>query len=158
MNTGRYKIMDEPMPGGLARWIVDPVWPLLACMVVGALPGLAWLAFNSFALGSPTRLRESLLCLAGLVGVVLVFASTNAAVDSQLLSPVQARYVVLLAVAWKLSCGYMACFIQQRALELHQYYGGSKANGLIILVAGLFLPRFLPTVATQAPLSWLLSS
>lgn len=156
MNTRRYKIIDEPMPGGLQRWIVDPIWPLLACMMVGALPGLAWLVFNSFALGSPTRIRESLLCIAGLVGVVLVTASTNSAVGSQLLSSALARYALLLAVAWKLCCAYMACFLQQRALELHQYYGGRKANGLLVLMAGLFLPRFMPDVATQTPFLWLL--
>jgi len=158
MSTARYKIMDEPAPGGLARLIVEPFWPLLACMMVGTLPGLAWLAFNGFALGSPSRMRELLLCLAGLAGALLIYGFGAMAIEGQLLSAAQVRYLMLLAIVIKLGFGYMACFMQQRAMELHEYYGGGKANGLLILVGAIFLPNFLPKTVTHGPLSWLLFS
>lgn len=158
MSTARYKIMDEPAPGGLARLIVDPFWPLLACMMVGTLPGLAWLAFNGFALGSPTRARELMYCIAGVVGALLVFGFGGYAVAGHLLSTAQARYVLLLAIVIKLGFGYLACFMQQRAMELHEYYGGGKANGLVILIGAMFLTNLLPKTMTESPLSWLLLS
>jgi hypothetical protein len=146
MTRARYQIADEPMPTTLSRFVVDPFWPVVACMMVGGVPGLTWLAFNGFALGSPTRVRESLNCLAGVVGALLVFCLVGIGKDSGIISEHAARYLVLLTLISKLSFGYMACFLQQRALELHEHYGGSKANGVIPLLLAAFL--FRPAVAS----------
>ena len=145
MSRARYQIADEPMPTTLSRFVVDPFWPVVASMMVGGIPGLAWLAFNGFALGSPTRVRESLTCLAGVVGALLVFSLVDIGKDAGIISAHSARYLVLLALVSKLSFGYMAGFLQQRALELHEHYGGSKANGVIPLLLAAFL--FRPAVA-----------
>lgn len=145
MSRARYQIVDEPTPSTLSRFIVAPFWPLLACMMVGGVPGLAWLAFNGYALGSPTRGREMLTCLAGVVGALLVFGLVGIGKDAGIVSAQAARYLVLLALVSKLGFGYMACFLQQRALEVHEHYGGSKANGLIPLLLAAFLLR--PLVA-----------
>lgn len=141
-----YQISDEPMPSTLSRFIVAPFWPLLACMMVGGVPGLAWLAFNGFALGSPTRVRESLTCLAGAVGALLIFGLVDIGMETGIVSPQAARYWVLLALVCKLGFAYMGCFLQQSALELHEHYGGSKVNGLIPLLVAAFLLR--PAVAS----------
>lgn len=155
MSIHPYQIIDEPSPGRMARFIVDPFWPLLACMMVGGLPGLSWLVFNGFALGSPTRLRESLLCFLGVVGALLIYVSVDMASDAGLISRGIVSYVVLLAIICKLGFAYMACFLQQRAMEIHDYYGGGKKNGLVPLLVASFLLR--PAVAELAkdwPLLW----
>jgi hypothetical protein len=145
MSRARYQIADEPTPGAVSRFVVDPFWPVLACMMVGGVPGLAWLAFNGYALGSPTRGRESLICLAGVLGALLVFGLVGAASEAGIVSAQAVKYWVLLALVSKLTFGYTACFLQQRALELHEYYGGKKANGLIPLLLAAFLLR--PVIA-----------
>lgn len=145
MSRARYQIADEPTPSAMSRFVVDPFWPVLACMMVGGLPGLAWVSFNGFALGSPTRIRESLMCLAGVVGTLLVFGLVGIGKEAGIVSAQSAQYLVLLALISKLGFGYMACFLQQRALELHEHYGGTKANGLIPLLLAAFLLR--PAIA-----------
>lgn len=155
MSSPPYQIIDEPAPGRMARFIVDPTWPLLACMMAGGLPGLLWLVFNAFALGSPTRLRESFLCFLGVVGALLIYVSIDMASDAGLISREVVSYIVLLAIICKLGFAYMACFLQQRAMEIHNYYGGGKQNGLIPLLVAVFLLR--PTVAALTkdwPLLW----
>ncbi|MBI2307633.1 MAG: hypothetical protein HYU78_10060 [Rhodocyclales bacterium] len=146
MSRARYQIADEPMPSTLSRFVVDPFWPVLACMVVGGIPGLAWLAFNGFALGSPTRVRELSTCLAGVFGALLVLVLVGIGKDAGMISAHAAKYLVLLALVSKLGFAYMAGFLQQRALELHEHYGGSKANGVIPLLFAVFLLR--PAVAS----------
>lgn len=145
MSRARYQIADEPTPSALSRLVVDPFWPVLACMMVGGLPGLAWLALNGYALGSPTRVRESVICLAGVLGALLVVGLVGATRDAGMIGPAAVKYWVLLALISKLGFGYMACFLQQRSLELHEYYGGKKANGLVPLLLAAFLLR--PVVA-----------
>lgn len=141
MSRRGYQIADEPRPSALARFVVDPFWPVVACMMVGGIPGLVWLAFNGYALGSPTRFRESLTCFAGVVGALLVFILVGIGKNAGVISVQAAQYWVLLALISKLGFAYMACFMQQRALELHEYFGGHKANGLIPLLLATFLLR-----------------
>lgn len=145
MSRKRYQIADEPTPSTVSRLVVDPFWPVLACMMVGGVPGLAWLAFNGFALGSPTRGRETLLCAAGVIGSFLVLGAIASAKEAGILGIEAGRYLALLALVCKLGFAYMACFLQQRALELHEHYGGSKSNGVIPLLLAAFLLR--PAIA-----------
>ncbi|MCX9157357.1 hypothetical protein OPU71_14605 [Niveibacterium sp. 24ML] len=153
MSARRYAIADEPLPGAAARFIVNPIWPVLATMIVGGLPGLAWLALNGFALGSPTRVREAVLCAAGIALAFAVLWGTHLAHEAGWLSTQLARYVLLLALVSKLACAYRACFMQQRAIELYQYYGGRVANGLIPLLVGAFF--LAPVLSRGVTTPWL---
>lgn len=141
MSRVRYQIADEPIPSTLSRFVVDPTWPMLACMILGGVPGLAWLAFNGFVLGSPTRFRESLICLTGVIGALLVVSLVGLGTEAGIVSEQAAKYLLLIALVSKLGFAYIACFLQMRALEIHQHYGGRKANGVIPLILSAFLLR-----------------
>ena len=136
-----YHIPDEPRPGGLAQWIVDPFWPLLATMMAGAWLGLPWLAFNGVALGSPTLKREIGVCLIAGLGTFAILLGVAYATSHGVVETRWARYLLLLAVGWKLGCAYVVCFMQQNALQLYEYFGGTKRNGAAVLIAGAFFVR-----------------
>lgn len=129
-----YHIIDEPKRGALANLVVDPFWPLLATMLVGGGFGLAWLAFNAWAVGSPTRVRESVLCVAGFVAAIAGLV----AVAALELPEGPARYAGVGIIVLKLAAAYWVTFLQQPAVEIHAYYGGRKQNGLIVLLVGMF--------------------
>ena len=67
MASDGYHIPDEPRPGGLVRWAVNPVWPFIAVMLGGAWLSWGWFLFNGAAIGSPSRARERLLVAVGLL-------------------------------------------------------------------------------------------
>jgi hypothetical protein len=141
MSRALYRLPDEPQPSAAAQYVVDPFWPLLSTMMAGAWLGLPWLAINGWLFGSPTRVREALLCAAGLVGAVVLYFAIVYAIGSGLLDKDNAEYAVLAIVAWKLACAYAATMLQSSSLELYEYFGGTKKNGVIVLLLGAFLLR-----------------
>ncbi|UXI67261.1 hypothetical protein [Tahibacter amnicola] len=137
MTTARYVLPDEPSPGPMAKLAVNPIWPLLACMLVGTWLGVLWFAFNSFAMGSPTWRRElAMLALAFLGGTVLVFGLVYAFsvgwLDKQSL-----RYAWLSVTALRLCCFYVVHLAQSRTFELFTYFGGKPAQGAVVLILGV---------------------
>ncbi|AVP98918.1 hypothetical protein C7S18_17795 [Ahniella affigens] len=140
-----YRILDEPRPSGLARLVVDPMWPLLACMLVSGSFGLAWLAFNGLAVGSVTRIREITICVLGILASVGSFVLL-AALD---LDKPTLRYAYLGVIVLKLAAAYWASGLQQRSVELFEYFGGKKQAGMFVLLAGMFLLRPMLTNAAK---------
>lgn len=145
-----YHILDEPRPSGLARLVVDPMWPLLACMLVSGSFGLTWLAFNAWAVGSVTRVRETWICALGILialGLFILLAVLE-------LDKPAMRYAFLGVVVIKLGAGYWASGLQQRSVELFEYFGGKKQAGFLVLLVGMFVLRpMLAEAAKQA--GWL---
>lgn len=131
-----YRLDDEPRPGPLAQMAVSPFWPLLAMMLAGTWLGLPWFAFNSVAVGSPTRTRELLLVAVGFVGsLVLAMMLLHLWQGGYLASQASIQYALLVLLIWKLAIGY-ALFVQQSAtIELYQYYGGVLSRYGIAVVA-----------------------
>ena len=149
----RYRLPDEPRPGMLAANACDPLWPFLGMMLVGTWFGLAWFAFNSLALGSPTRIKEmALVALALLGGAALVFALA-AALAQGWLDHHGLRYAVLSLACLRLGCGYALSVLQNRVFELHTYFGGAAAAGGAVLVGAMVIVR--PTVNRLLGDSWL---
>lgn len=141
----RYRLPDEPRPGPLAANASDPLWPFLGMMLVGTWFGLAWFAFNSFALGSPTRVREfGLIALALLGSVALVFA-LNAAFAYGWLDKRSLRYAWLGVTCLRLGCAYGLSVLQGRVFELHTYFGNGARSGATLLVLATVIVR--PTLA-----------
>jgi len=141
----RYRLPDEPRPGALAANACDPMWPLLGMMLVGTWFGLAWFAFNSIALGSPTRAREFGLIALVLLGSVALVLLLVAAFAAGWLDKHSLRYALLSLTCLRLGCGYGLSVLQSRVFELHTYFGNGARAGATLLVLATVIVR--PTVA-----------
>lgn len=139
--SGGYRILDEPRPGALARWAVNPLWPLLAIMFGGAWISWPWFAVNAFAIGSPTRWRELALAVGGFVGTAALFFALLTAEANGLLGGVAIEYAVVFLVVWKLAVSYWLYVLQGRTFGLFEYFHGSTRNGMLVVFAGYFLSR-----------------
>ncbi len=137
-----YRIADEPAPGALAQFAVNPIWPLFAVMLAGGWLAWPWFVFNGLAVGSPSLKRECALVAAGVVGtalliiVLLKIAITIVGADG---AAQAVPYVRTGVIAWKLLVGYWLYTLQARTFGLYEYYGGTVRNGLLVVIAGTFL-------------------
>lgn len=142
MAASVYRLPDEPLPSGLSRYAVDPLWPMLTLMLAGNGFGLAWFAFNGFALGSPTRGRELALLALNLAGAVALLWLLGALGQAGWLPRRYMEYALLSVITLKLATGYALYMMQQRCFELWEYYGGMARNGLpLLILATLFARR-----------------
>jgi len=140
MASEGYHIPDEPRPGGLARWAVNPVWPFIAVMLGGAWLSWGWFLFNGAAIGSPSRTRERLLVAAGLLGSLLLVAALGWAVAADMLSTsAEIAYAGLGLTVWKLLITYALFTLQSQTIGLFEYYGGKLMNGVGVLLVGGFV-------------------
>jgi hypothetical protein len=135
----RYRIIDEPSTSSIARWAVKPFWPLLATMLAGTWLAVPWFVFNSFALGSPTRRRETALATLALVGSValallLIWLDGRVAMGRR-----NAELALLSITAWKLSLFYVITLIQTRTLGIYLHFGGRVRNGVWLLLVGFYV-------------------
>ena len=140
----RYQIADEPAPSKLARFAVNPVYPMLAAMLGGVWFAWPWFAFNGFAIGSPTRRVELAWLVGGLIVPPTIGWAVSVAYDNGLLaSGVPANtvvpYLLLLVVVVKLVVVYAVFLLQSRTVEIYEYYGGKLASGVLPLVAAFYL-------------------
>lgn len=130
-NARLYRIPDEPLPSGLSRFVVDPMWPLLATMLGGSGIGMAWFAFNAAAMGSPNRRREALAIAAGFALVLVSLFALEFARQRGWLQGEDMAYGVLLPTALKLVVAYWLYTSQSACFELWEHYGGTPRNGLL---------------------------
>lgn len=134
-----YHILDEPRPGGLSQWTVEPLWPLLAIMVGGVWLSWPWFVFNSLAVGSPTRRREIAWAVGGLAGTFALVLGLFALISGvPELEPYQS-YLLVSIFVWKALVSYRLYLLQSRTFEIYQYFDGPVRNGLILVAAGWFL-------------------
>lgn len=152
MATSAYRLPDEPLPSGLSKWAVDPLWPLLAVMLAGNGVGMAWSVFNGLAMGSPTRRREWLLVAGNLLGCLAVAVGTSMLRRSGWLAQDEVAYAMLVAVTVKLAVSYAIYMMQSRCFELFEHFGGKARNGLPVAVLLAFFAG--PAVA-RLPHPWL---
>ena len=141
MAVVRYRIPDEPRPTGLVKYAVDPMWPLLACMLAGNGLGLLWFACNSRALGSVSAAREWLYIAASVVGCIVVHFTRQSAYEQGWLVRAAVPYAVLAFPALKITLAYLLYLDQARSAELLTHYGGTLRNGAIGLFATFLLAR-----------------
>lgn len=136
-----YHIEDEPLPTGLARFVVDPLWPLLAVMFVGTWLSWPWFAFNGFALGSPRKGREAGLAVVGFVGLVVLLTGLSLAIANGILSGLPLRYAVVALSVWKLAISYLLYTWQSRPHALWQHFGGVSQGAWYPLIIGYLVVR-----------------
>lgn len=145
--SATYRILDEPRPGAMGHLVVNPVFPLLGLMMGGAWLGIPWFIFNSFAMGSSTRRKETVLAVLLVPGTLLLFILLASLVNLGWLTPTSGPYAGVGITVWKLAVGYALFNLQQRNFALHEYYGGVVRNGALVLVASIFIgPRIIMTL------------
>ncbi|MGC4087722.1 MAG: hypothetical protein QM756_07465 [Polyangiaceae bacterium] len=130
-----YRIIDEPAPSGLSRYIVNPFWPLLGSMFGGAWLAWPWFLLNSLAFGRGRRFDVDLAWLSfGLAlnagSVMLVAKLLEAHVIEQRM------YADLLPQAARLTLLYVVFLRQQRTFQLFEHFGGVGRNGLLVVFIG----------------------
>ena len=136
-----YRIDDEPQPSALAKWVVDPLWPLFAIMFGGAVLSWAWFVWNGFAVGSPTKRRELGLAIGGLLGSALLLFGLVGLYASEALGELGFKYALIVLTVWKLGVSYWLYILQGRSFHLYQYFGGEVKNGFFLAFIGGFLFR-----------------
>ncbi len=135
MPAATYRLPDEPMPSGLSRYAVDPLWPLLTLMLAGNIFGLAWFLFNSLALGSPTRAREWIWAGSSLVGSLLLLLLLQQGQANGWIQDSELRYANLSVIILKMGVGYALYLMQSRCFEIWEHFGGQPRNGAIPTIA-----------------------
>ena len=154
-----YRICDEPTPGVLSKFSVNPLWPFLGVMLGGVWLSWPWFLFNAFALGSPT-LRKEIAWFALGVGIAAGIVATILYLNSIdiIHSKSQAQYGLLVLTVWKLGATYQLYIMQSRTIELYEYFGGKLRNGLLVLVAAFyFREQILNAIAPNVFASLVLS-
>lgn len=140
-----YRLPDEPRPGALGQIVVHPMWPLLAVMFGGVWLSWPWFVLNAWALGSPTRVRETLTAIAGLVGSGVILTGLLLLASAADLPQASIKYLFVVLILWKLGVSYLLAELQGRSFAVYAYYGGVARNGLFVALAGGMLLR--PRVA-----------
>jgi hypothetical protein len=135
--TQGYQISDEPSPGTFSQISVNPFWPLMSVMFAGAGVSWAWFVLNGFAIGSPTRRRESIMAIAGLAGSALLIAVIGSFYASGAVGDAAIPYLMLIVVVWKLGICYGLYLLQAGSFDIYEYYGGRVQSGWPGLIVGL---------------------
>jgi hypothetical protein len=133
-----YQIADEPAPSTLARYAVNPLYPMLAAMLAGVWFAWPWFAFNSFAVGSPTRRAELAWLAAGLILPPAIGSALILGRGAELLPASAGPYIGLVVVVAKLVVVYAVFLLQSRTIEIYEYYGGKLVNGVWPLIAAFY--------------------
>ena len=141
MNRAGYAILDEPRPGALSRYVVNPFWPLIAMMMVGTWLAGPWFIFNAYAIGSATRKSETWLIVGSAVSTLAFIMLFGAFADVVPAGTTPYARIVLAVI--KLSFAYLVFMRQERSLALFEYYGGQVRNGAIVLLVGFFARVYL---------------
>lgn len=134
-----YQIADEPSPSKLSRFVVNPVFPLLAVMLGGVWLAWPWFALNALAVGSPTRRAELAWLALGLAAIIGLALALAVAIGAEAIPRSAVPYGVLVVVVAKLAVVYAVFNLQSRTIEIYEYYGGTLNNGVWVLAAGFFL-------------------
>lgn len=143
MAKSGYIIDDEPAQGGpYQKYIVDPMWPLLAVMMAGVWLGWPWMIFNGKALGSPNWRRQAETLAVGFVGTVALALAIVALWDAGIIDTrTHVRLALLAVTVWKLAVSYRVHALQSGTFELFKYYGGEAFPGLRILMLGVYVGK-----------------
>jgi hypothetical protein len=134
-----YQIADEPQESSLSAYVVRPDAPLLAMMLCGAWLAWPWFAFNSIALGSPTKRKELGLCVVAVAGTAVLAAIVIALWRAGIVRGTSLRFALLAITTWKLTLAYYICVIQARTFHVYEYYGGTVRSPRAVLGAGTYL-------------------
>ncbi len=147
-----YQISDVPQLTGRARWVVNPMFPLLAAMLGGALPAWVWFSINSVAMNSPTRRGDIAIASTGLIISALMVGSILLATGQGHISTVLMPYCLLLVTVMKLSIAYTLYMRQAQPYAVFSYYHPKSSPHGPQLVMFTMALRFLQPFPTLVAL------
>lgn len=132
-----YSIIDEPRPGPLKRFAMNPMLPFLGYMLFMPV-GAALFVLNALALRGRTMAWEIGFALGGLAlfsRFWLLEPALNAAMDAGWLSlttfeawSFSIKYLMLLPLAVGLWLGYKVFIWQSATYEIHTYFDSTRAG------------------------------
>ena len=125
----------------LAQLAVRPLWPLLGVMFGGVWLSWPWFVFNGFAVGSPTRWRETGIVLFGFAGAALSVVGLGYLVGAGILPRGGIPYALLVVVVFKLAVSYWLHALQERTFGVYEYYGGLSKSGLPVVIVAYLVAR-----------------
>ena len=138
MPSSSYRIVDEPTAGPLDRAVVSPTWPMFAMMLGGAWLAWPWFLFNAWAMNSPRLARNIAWVVGGLAVSVGIAGAAVFLFQANILPKGAMPYVAIAIILWKLLVTYVLTLDQERSFELHQYFGGTVASGMWVMLIGSF--------------------
>lgn len=138
-----YTLPDEPRPTGLARLVVDPMWPLFGFILGGPILAWPWFVLNAWAWRSPTRWRETVLAVAGpfvlgalLIGILVLHGG--------LALPDRALAYLLIGVSTlKVAVSILIYRSQISGFGVYVAYGGPVRQGMPAMLIGWIVLDYL---------------
>ena len=133
-----YHIIDEPKVKLAERFIINPMFILLAGMLIPMffsvplygrfwLP-FVWLAVNGYLLGSPTFLRELLYACLGVVAIFAIFTGFGYLIKTGVVTTPQRffPYIRVAVSAVFFIALYLAVFTQSVPFSIYEYVKGQR--------------------------------
>jgi hypothetical protein len=151
-----YVIPDEPRGAIRPNLAVRSIWPFLAMMISGPLPGFAWLAFNAWALGCRDAARLTVTCALaylaakGMVLWIYLFPDpAQRVLDAAGLGSGLALKLLLIGCAGTaMGLAYFIARGQSHNEEFRSVYGPPLAEGgrvlVLLILVNFFGLRHLP--------------
>jgi hypothetical protein len=134
-----YRVVDDPVPSKLSPWAVNPAWPLFSVMMAGPWLAWPWFAFNAFAIGSPTRVKQLKVALGGFGLMTLLTSVVWILFD--LIPEGALPYVAIGLAGVKITFTYWLHTLQEKGFELFEYFGGKVRNGWPLILVGAIVVR-----------------
>ena len=126
-DEGRYQIIDDPVPGALARFAAPPMLPFLLFMLF-PVAGIPFFLFNTIALKGRTWVRE--------IGMVVVasalrFGMPYSVAVWMVKQGVPANwigYIAIIPLALSLWLAYRAFYDQSVTYQIRTYFSPAGAQ------------------------------
>ncbi|MBO9489890.1 hypothetical protein J7384_05900 [Endozoicomonas sp. G2_1] len=132
-----YQIVDEPRASRWSKKSVDPMWPLLAFMLGGAIFSWLWYALNSIALNSSSRNKELFIIGAALLVFTCMYIGLGALIEGGALADINIQYIKICITSIELIFCYKLYLMQQPSFDLYEYFNGDIASPAVGLVLAL---------------------
>lgn len=134
-----YVICDEPQEHLLKSFVVHPLLPFFAALLLGPLYGWLWLLFNSYALSKKLTPKEIIFCVSGFIGIMALYYGLAWFIFWQKNifygSPYLISYTYLIVDFWKLFISFNLFIAQESKYHTYnEYYAdiGTTKKQIII--------------------------
>lgn len=138
-----YTLPDEPRPTGLARLVVDPMWPLFGFILGGPILAWPWFVLNAWAWRSPTRGRETALAVAGPFLLIAALIGILALQEGLALPDRAFAYLLIVVHTLKVAVSCVIYRYQVNGFAVYTAYGGPVRQGMPAMLAGSIVVAYL---------------